>query len=419
MKTKFYLDKREKGKALTLDSGVEREYPIKIAINHGGSSSYIATGVSVKEGNWVSKPGSGQIVGTPRAARLNIVLSEKKLAVDKTIEELRDKGELHGVTAHQIKTLVEKKLEVEAYGTDEREYPVLVCFEKFIKTKSRKGTIEVYEATVTKLKAFDGCTDKTTFHSVTASWLTAFDNHLAITSPSANARAIYLRNIRAVFNHAIKEGWTTARYPFKNFKIKNEPTADRSLSVEELRQLHDAPCNPQAEKYRDLFFLSFFLCGMNLEDILSITPKHIKGGRVETRRIKTGQPLTIKLEKETLDLIYKYKDNTGERLLSLGKGINYDNFLHRLNDQLKNIGRIYNTHTKQWEGESLFPDLSFYWARYSFATIAAELDIPERTIGAAMGHSTKKTVTSIYTRVDMRRKIDAANRKVIDFCFKN
>lgn len=419
MKTKFYLDKREKAKVLTPDSGAEREYPIKIAINHRGSSAYISTGISVPISKWQSKPGTGRVVNTYMADRLNITLSEKKLAVDKAIEKLRTDGKLHGASASVIKTFVERELELDSFGTDSGEMPVIACFDRKIKTLAKARTIEAYSSTKAKLQGYGDFPDKATFHYITQTWLAGFEIYLSRTMPSANARAIHLRNLKAIFNMAINEKLTTADYPFKSFKIKYEPTEDLSMTPEELTELHNAPCNPAAEKYRDLFFLSFFLCGMNLKDILALTPKNIKGGRVETRRIKTGQPLTIKLEKEALDLIYKYKDNTGERLLSIGKGINYNNFLHRLNDQLKNIGRIYNPHTKKWDGESLFPDLSFYWARYSFATIAAELDIPERTIGAAMGHSTKKTVTSIYTRVDMRRKIDAANRKVIDFCFKN
>ena len=37
------------------------------------------------------------------------------------------------------------------------------------------------------------------------------------------------------------------------------------------------------------------------------------------------------------------------------------------------------------------------------------------TIGAALGHSRGKTITAIYVRTDMRKKVDDANRKVIDY----
>ena len=61
----------------------------------------------------------------------------------------------------------------------------------------------------------------------------------------------------------------------------------------------------------------------------------------------------------------------------------------------------------------LFPSLSSYWARHTWATIAASLDIPKETIAAALGHG-GNTVTDIYIDFD-RRKVDEANRRVLDW----
>lgn len=141
--------------------------------------------------------------------------------------------------------------------------------------------------------------------------------------------------------------------------------------------------------------------------------RELKGGRIETARIKTGQPLSIKVQPEAMSLINKYRGK--KYLLDVyDRCKSYRSFQHRLGDALKTIGTAYNPVSKKWEGKALQPEISYYWARYTWATLAAELDIPERTIGAALGHSTSKSVTSIYTRVDMRKKIDDANRKVID-----
>lgn len=58
--------------------------------------------------------------------------------------------------------------------------------------------------------------------------------------------------------------------------------------------------------------------------------------------------------------------------------------------------------------------LTWYWARYSWATYAAELDIPKDTISEALGHSHGAKVTGIYIKYN-RDKVDAANRRVIDY----
>ena len=62
----------------------------------------------------------------------------------------------------------------------------------------------------------------------------------------------------------------------------------------------------------------------------------------------------------------------------------------------------------------MFPGLSSYWARHTWATIAASLDIPKETISAALGHEIGSPITSIYIRLD-QKKVDEANRMVIDY----
>ena len=60
--------------------------------------------------------------------------------------------------------------------------------------------------------------------------------------------------------------------------------------------------------------------------------------------------------------------------------------------------------------------LTSYWARHTWATIASELDIPVDVISHALGHSfsTGAKVTQVYINFN-QKKIDDANRKVIDY----
>lgn len=93
---------------------------------------------------------------------------------------------------------------------------------------------------------------------------------------------------------------------------------------------------------------------------------------------------------------------------------NYKNFMKEMNDSLKLIGVV----TRSGLGgrksfKPYFPNLSTYWAHHTWATIAAELDIPKDTIAAALGHG-GDGVTDVYIDFD-RKKIDEANRSVIDY----
>ena len=69
------------------------------------------------------------------------------------------------------------------------------------------------------------------------------------------------------------------------------------------------------------------------------------------------------------------------------------------------------------DGERLQRGLTLYWARYSWATYAAELDVSKDTISEALGHSYGSNITGVYIQFK-REKIDVANRKVIDYVLK-
>jgi integrase len=66
--------------------------------------------------------------------------------------------------------------------------------------------------------------------------------------------------------------------------------------------------------------------------------------------------------------------------------------------------------------KKIFPFISIYWARHSWATIAAELDTPDSVIDMAMGHKIQG-MASVYIRRNLN-KVSEANRKVIDYLFE-
>ena len=63
---------------------------------------------------------------------------------------------------------------------------------------------------------------------------------------------------------------------------------------------------------KELYMLSFYLCGMNAVDIYHTTPKNVRNGRIEYNRAKTkGRRkdrafISIKIVDEAKPLIEKY-----------------------------------------------------------------------------------------------------------------
>mgnify|MGYP002625090561 CR=1 FL=1 len=364
-----------------------------LRISHNGDRFLAATGLST----------TGGLQGTmfPRDDRNR---NAKRRRLDEILTAVEDVLIANArLTAAQVKPLVQQAINP-ARKTGQK---LTHAIEAFAAQKSGR-TVGLYKQTAKRVSEFDQSAD---LESVDAGWLKSFEQKCSATM-RVNTVAIHLRNIRAVFNWAIDEG-KTRNYPFARFRIRHEKTRKRSLSVEELRLLRDYPCEEFQKPYRDIFMLMFYLMGINAADLLHLTKKSLRGGRIEYTRAKTGKLYSIKVEPEAMEIIERYK---GEKwLLSpLDRVGNHLNWLHRMNDALKNIGKKYRSGRKP-EGEALFPDLSSYWSRHTWGTLAAEIDTPIDVIAHALGHSIPGLdVTSIYIRFN-EKKVDAANRAVIDF----
>ena len=230
-----------------------------------------------------------------------------------------------------------------------------------------------------------------------------------------NSIAILLRNIRTVFNKAIDDGKTDF-YPFRAFKIKQEETRKRALTAEQLAWILNLLPLPGYEEARDVFMLSFYLIGINLADLLAAKKTSVKNGYLNYRRAKTGRLYSGKIEPEAADLIRKYAGKS-HLVNGLERYATENSYLSKINKRLKYLGCPRGKRGKIL-GEGQFPDLSTYWARHTWATIAYETGVPVDIIGQALGHSDKShSVTFIYIRED-QGKVDEANRRVIDYVKK-
>lgn len=111
-------------------------------------------------------------------------------------------------------------------------------------------------------------------------------------------------------------------------------------------------------------------------------------------------------------MIKKWKGKTG--LLKItDRWIDHTSFRKCLNRALRKIGAPRKGRGGK-KGDGLFPEITSYWARHSWATIAADLDIPDAVISQALGHASENRTTEIYIRRN-ERKVDEANRKVMDW----
>ena len=284
---------------------------------------------------------------------------------------------------------------------------------EFSETKDNKSTRILYELTHKKVVEFDALA---TFGTIDEQWLEDFERHFKNQGMSVNGIAQQLRNIRAVFNYCRKRKYTQ-EYPFLTYRIKEEMVAPNSLTVDQLRNLRDYPCEAWQEIYRDLFMLSFYLGGVNAGDLLLC--KGLTNGRFVEKRQKTGELIDVPVCAEALQIIEKYKGKN-YLLCVMDNYKDYHDFTSRWDRALKKIGTTEIVPDKVGRRRKvvyhpLFPSITTYTARYTFASIAAnDCEIPTETIGKCLAHAwSKNTVTARYISDD-RRKVDQAFTLVMD-----
>lgn len=304
----------------------------------------------------------------------------------------------------------EKKKEEEKAKKILFERCINECIEKANKPKTKK----IYAHTRSLVFEYMadnqlGCDPAMT--DIDLDWLESFEQWMTNRGLKVNGISIHMRNLRAVCNYAIKRNYITD-YAFRNYKIRKEQTAKRCLTVEQLRELRDFPCLEYQERYRDIFMLMFYLRGVNPVDLLNAERESVVDGRFEYRRCKTGHLFSIKIEPEAQVILDKY---AGERLLlNVAEKNTWETFMQHMNIELKKIGATeIGKHGKKLGITPICSQLSAYWSRHTWATMAAEIDIPKDTIGKALGHEWA-CVTDTYIKFN-EKKVDEASRKVIDY----
>lgn len=266
---------------------------------------------------------------------------------------------------------------------------------EFRDTHDRKSTRMVYGTTIGIINRYD---PGATCDTINARWLSDFRTYLARHGYSTNYRGIQERNIRAVFNYAIDNEYTTS-YPFRKWKVEVGNARPRDVTPEELRRIYAI-----GEWYSDIFTLQFLLMGINLIDLYQLTKTNYKRGRIQYTRQKTGKWYDIKVHQMAAAILEKYPPSD-HHLLGILDQWSFEWFKKKYNKELQSL--------------DMSVHMTSYVTRYTFASIADSIDIPPSTIARCLGHTEMdvKRVTMGYIHQE-QKKVDEANEKVIDFVFQ-
>ena len=377
-----------------------RDFKVFFAITFKYKRFYIYTGLQTTEkfsGMIFPKSDKSAKAKTARLANLyadveNYVLSHP----NDTVEELKE------------------HLQEVIKGAKKSDTSSFVCYiRKIAETKGRYNTQRNYERVARAIEIYD---KDCTFESVDKKWIVSYIDHERGKGRKDNGIQTDIQILKFVFNRAIEDELTD-KFPFRGVSVKKEQTKKRCLSLEQLRAIRDFKLTGKKAMYRDCFMLSFYLIGINISDLLFLPKTSLKNGRIIYKRNKTGKLYDIKVEPEAMEIIARHKSRKKDRLLSFleeGDATITNTFANNLTRHLRTIGEK-ERHSYYVTVHPIEEGITSYWSRHTWATMASELDIPMEVIGRSLGHSLwDNAVTSTYIKYDTK-KIDEANRKVIDY----
>lgn len=404
--------------ALYLDDRVLRKdgcAPVKVVIRNRGTVAHMPMGIAVPPQCWkdgkvvLSKNKTIDAMLPAKPVALNAEILAKFSRISLLVAEIC--GLKSSLSAPMIKCKVTDAIEGRHAEKSVEDITLAECWDEFVESHAKEGTRKTIMIPKSYIMRAMPRAANLRLTDIDEAWAEKCAKVLKhgnerVGPLAQNTASSYLTTLKSVWHFAQKRKYVPkSEDPFAGLSIPQVATRSRALEVEDVRRIWNYDPDKEGVTYakskgqivaRDMFRLIICLCGINIADLYNLKETDIRGGRLETDRQKTGVHINIRLEPEAMEVIEKYKKD-GYLIGRVRSGT--------ANDTRNNINR---------KLKEIHPGVTTYWARHSWASLAVELDIPDRVVFMGLAHKQGKLSDETY--ITMRnRKLDEANRKVIDF----
>jgi site-specific recombinase XerD len=369
--------------------------PIFARVTVDSRRAEISTHRSVSIVEW--NPEAQMVISKSQEAKaLNSELSIIKARLLSCQSKLESRGET--ITADKIKNEYigkrpEQKTILQAF-----DYKLKLLKEEVQKQKKAPATLDKYEYTKDKVKAFIRhqykAPDKL-LNEITFSFATDFEFYLSVSLALDNNTSMkYLSRRKSVLKMATEREWIPTN-PIASFKCSFIERDPLRLELHELETLYNKEIKiRRLEEARDIYV---FMCytGFAYIDTFQLTGKNIFWGidkrkSIARDRQKTDGTECVPLLEIPLEILQKYKDHP--YCLNSGKLLPV-NSNQRFNAYLKEIADICG----------IEKELTTHTGRHTFATtVTLENDVPLETVGKMLGHRSIRS-TQRYARVTKKK----------------
>lgn len=367
-------------------------HKIRLAVSHRCQTRYIPTRYTVPSESNLNK--RGDVVGIADAANINRSLRKQ---IEKAYEICESIENINLLSCSQLVDVIQN-------GGFER--PVTfkdVCALWLVgkEVKCKATSVDIYKTAIKVFEEFKG--PDFVMSSLSPTIVDAYHLFLKNKKGYSNVSIrIKMGTFKCIVQFAMNRGYVKYRVnPFIDMDMPPVSKRDIALTVPQFRKLlYYRPKYKGQKAAWALFHLSFYMCGMNIADLVRIDFKKdvARFVRAKTESRRTDDVMT----EFTIQPEAKY----------------FFGFLESNNGFLsKKYVRLCNSQTLRKISQSVFKEdvrLMNYSARKTFAQAAADLEVPDSIIEYCLGDVNNTSVISYYRRVT-REMADKAIRKVFDY----
>ncbi len=372
-------------------------HKLRIAVSHNSQTRYIPTRFTVPS---LKNLKNGNVVGVPNAQYINLQLRTRMNDFYKACDELED---IDYYTCAQLVNMLTKRSEQK---TDLKT--VEQISEDMLANRQHAWSKSTIAGCKKGIRRFIEHFGKD-FVLVTLTHENVLEFHKYLEKQGYSQTSVGMRmdSLKRLVKYAIRHDYVKYRvYPFLDYKSVKSAKRDIALSLELLRKMRDMPLTDKWEIYaRDLFMLSFYLCGMNLADILrlDLTQDYVSFIRQKTFKRRDANDVTeFTIQPEARAILNKYLTPEGK--------LQFNGFTTE-----RSIQHINADHLKKLRPKLGYEKLIFYSARKTFTQLANELMIKDSVIEYCIGDAPLPSNRALYFYVrGNKRMADKAIRRVFD-----
>ena len=257
------------------------------------------------------------------------------------------------------------------------------------------------------------------FREITPTLLDKYETYLRSKNNSDGGIGVKMREIRALFNDAIKKGVVDEKYyPFKIYKVSKlkGKGLKKALTRDEMKLMEalNTEENPHLIDAKNYMLFSYYMGGMNFVDMMKLKWENIQGNRVLYIRSKTKGRFSVKMLEPVKQIVAYYRTQKRptdyvfpillkENLTPMQIENRKHKTISKFNKQLKEIAKI----------QGVQQNVTSYVIRHSFATNLKFAGISTDLIGESMGHH-DVSVTKAYLKEFDDEIIDDAMSKLLE-----